>query len=72
MAVDDSWMIAFLDDLGEIARQRGLNELARDLDWLIARHSGLLDDPDEGLRPCASGETGGAPILPFRRPGRDG
>lgn len=70
--VDDSWMLAFLDDLGEIARQRGLNELARDLDRLIARHSGLAAEQRRELRPCASGERGSAPILPFRQPDRDG
>lgn len=72
MAVDDSWMIAFLDDLSEIARQRGLAELAHDLDKLIARHASDLGERKEELRPCASGETGSASVLPFRRPRHDG
>ena len=66
MADDHSFLLAFLGDLREIASDRNLEELARDLDGLIARHG-----PD--LACAANAENVGpaqttANIVHLRRP----
>ena len=63
MTDDHSWMLAFLGDLREIAAGRDLDELARDLDGLIARHG-----PTLARAANQAPAPAGANIVQLRRP----
>ena len=42
MKKDSSWILAFIEDLRDVARDRDLPELAGDLEAVLTRHRPLL------------------------------
>ena len=51
MLKDSSWILAFIEDLRDVAGERALDELKADLDGILERHRPLLS---KASLPCAN------------------